>query len=138
MAEPSELNSSEPNTPEPNTFELGDLSDLVDGELRCFEHVGRDGIVVCRVGGDLFALDDNCSHADTPLSEGRLRGYGLTCPLHGASFDVRDGSHSGPPAWEGVATHEVVETDGVAVVVVGSRNRRDDGPVADGSRMQTR
>ena len=30
-------------------IELGDLSDLVDGELRCFENVGRDGIVVCRV-----------------------------------------------------------------------------------------
>lgn len=133
MAEPSE-----PNTSEPNTFELGDLSELADGELRCFEHIGRDGIVVCRVSGQLFALDDNCSHADTPLSEGRLRGYGLTCPLHGASFDVRDGSHSGPPAWEGVATHEVIETDGVAVVVVGPRNRGDDGPVADGSRMQTR
>jgi nitrite reductase/ring-hydroxylating ferredoxin subunit len=123
---------------ESNTFELGDLSDLVDGELRCFEAIGSDGIVVCRVAGRLFALDDNCSHADTPLSEGRLRGYGLTCPLHGASFDVRDGSHSGPPAWEGVAAHEVIETDGVAVVVVGVRDTGDDGPVADGSRMQTR
>ncbi len=108
---------------EVSTVELGDLGDLADGELRCFEHIGRDGIVVCRVAGQLYALDDNCSHADTPLSEGRLRGYGLTCPLHGASFDVRDGSHSGPPAWEGVAAHEVVETDGVAVVVIGGRNR---------------
>ena len=118
--------------------ELGDLSDLADGELRCFEDVGRDGIVVCRVGGQLYALDDNCSHADTPLSEGRLRGYAITCPLHGASFDVRDGSHSGPPAWEGVASHQVEETDGVAVVVMGGRGPRDDGPVADGSRMQSR
>ena len=121
-----------------DVIELGDLSDLDDGELRCFEHVGRDGIVVCRVGGQLYALDDNCSHADTPLSEGRLRGYAITCPLHGASFDVRDGSHSGPPAWEGVPSHPVVETDGVAVVTIGSGGPRDDGPIADGSRMQTR
>jgi 3-phenylpropionate/trans-cinnamate dioxygenase ferredoxin subunit len=118
--------------------ELGDLSDLADGELRCFEHVGRDGIVVCRVAGQLYALDDNCSHADTPLSEGRLRGYAITCPLHGASFDVRDGSHAGPPAWEGVVSHRVEETDGVAVVVLGGRAPRDDGPVADGSRLQSR
>lgn len=123
---------------ETGEFVLGDLSDLADGELRCFEDVGRDGIVVCRVAGQLYALTDNCSHADTPLSEGRLRGYGLTCPLHGASFDVRDGSHSGPPAWEGVPCHHVTETDGVAVVVVGGRDRGDDGPVADGSRMRTR
>ena len=65
------------------------------------------GIVVCRVAGELHAIEDNCSHADTPLSEGRLRGFNLVCPLHGASFDVRDGSHSGPPAWEGVPCHRL-------------------------------
>lgn len=123
---------------EPTTVELGDLGTLGDGELRCFEHVGQDGIVVCRVGGALYALDDRCSHADTPLSEGRLRGYRLTCPLHGVSFDVRDGTHSGPPAWEGVRCHQVTETDGVAVVVVGARTDPADEPVADGSRMRTR
>lgn len=111
-------------------IELGDLRDLADGQLRCFEQIGPDGIVVCRVRGELYALDDNCSHADTPLSEGRLRGYGLTCPLHGASFDVRDGTHSGPPAWEGVGCHQVEETDGVAVVVLGSTG--DDGSVRVG------
>jgi nitrite reductase/ring-hydroxylating ferredoxin subunit len=116
--------------------ELGDLSDLGDGQLRCFDEVGRDGIVVCRVAGELYALDDNCSHADTPLSEGRLRGYGLTCPLHGASFDVRDGSHSGPPAWEGVAAHRVEESDGVAVVVIGRGDADDQGP--DTGRLRTR
>jgi 3-phenylpropionate/trans-cinnamate dioxygenase ferredoxin subunit len=117
-------------------FELGDLTDLADGQLRCFEDVGRDGIVVCRVAGQLYALDDNCSHADTPLSEGRLRGFGLTCPLHGASFDVRDGTHSGPPAWEGVACHTVEEIDGVAVVVMGRGQRDDSGP--DAGRLRTR
>ena len=117
-------------------FELGDLRDLGDGQLRCFEDVGRDGIVVCRVGGALYALDDNCSHADTPLSGGRLRGYGLTCPLHGASFDVRDGAHSGPPAWEGVACHRVEESDGVAVVVLGRGGNGDPGP--DSGRLRTR
>ena len=116
--------------------ELGDLSDLGDGQLRCFEHVGRDGVVVCRVAGTLYALDDNCSHADTPLSEGRLRGYSLTCPLHGASFDVRDGSHSGPPAWEGVACHAVEEVDGVAVVVMGRGVEHDPGP--DAGPLRTR
>jgi 3-phenylpropionate/trans-cinnamate dioxygenase ferredoxin subunit len=111
-------------------IELGDLTDLADGEMRCFEDVGEDGIVVCRVDGRLFALDDNCSHADTPLSEGRLRGFTVTCPLHGASFDVRDGSHSGPPAWEGVPCHVVREVDGVSVVVL----READG----GDRLKSR
>lgn len=118
-----------------DSVELGDLSDLGDGEMRCFEDIGADGIVVCRVGGQLFALTDNCSHADTPLSEGRLRGHGLICPLHGASFDVRDGTHSGPPAWEGVPCHTVIEADGVAVVVMASD---DDERPSDGGRLQTR
>ncbi len=117
------------------SFELGDLSDLSDGEMRCFENIGADGLVVCRVEGELFALTDNCSHADTPLSEGRLRGHGLICPLHGASFDVRDGTHSGPPAWEGVPCHAVTEADGVAVVVMSGGD--DDSPSSDG-RLQTR
>jgi len=98
------------------SVELGDLSDLADGEMRCFEDVGRYGIVVCRAGGQLYALEDNCSHADTPLSEGRFRGFMVTCPLHGAQFDVRDGTHSGPPAWEGVPCHPVTESEtGVTV-----------------------
>ena len=62
-------------------IELGDLSGLADGELRCFDDIGRDGIVVCRAAGQLYALADNCSHADTPLSEGRLRGFGHDLPV---------------------------------------------------------
>ncbi|WP_420452244.1 Rieske (2Fe-2S) protein [Ilumatobacter sp.] len=118
-------------------IELGDLSDLDDGEMREFEDIGREGIVVCRVEGELYALTDNCSHADTPLSEGRLRGYSLTCPLHGASFDVRDGSHSGPPAWEGVACHRVSESDGVAVVELAGRDDSG-GDEPDAGRLRTR
>lgn len=91
--------------------ELGDLRDLTDGQMRTFEDIGDYGVVVVRAGGRLYALDDNCSHADTPLSTGRLRGTTLTCPLHGAQFDVRDGSHLGPPAFCGVACYELDTTD---------------------------
>lgn len=119
-------------------IELGDLSGLADGELRCFDDIGRDGIVVCRAAGQLYALADNCSHADTPLSEGRLRGFGLTCPLHGATFDVRDGSHSGPPAWEGVACHHVREVDGVAFVILQAMRTVESDLAPDTERFRTR
>ncbi len=119
-------------------IELGDLSGLADGELRCFDEIGRDGIVVCRAAGQLYALADNCSHADTPLSEGRLRGFGITCPLHGASFDVRDGSHSGPPAWEGVACHQVREVDGVAFVTLQAMRTADSDLAPETERFRTR
>jgi len=111
---------------------LGQLDDLADGEMRVFEDIGDYGIVVCRVGGQLYSLDDNCSHADTPLSEGRLRGAHITCPLHGASFDVRDGTHSGPPAWTGVPCHAVQVVDGEAVVEINA-TKRDDGGLGGGT-----
>lgn len=121
------------------TVELGDLGDLADGEMRCFEAVGEYGIVVCRYQGDLYALEDNCSHADTPLSEGRFRGATITCPLHGAAFDVRDGSHSGPPAWEGVAAYVVEERDdGVVVHLAASGDDRGDGYGEVGGMFRTR
>jgi len=116
---------------------LGHLADLSDGELRAFPDVGRYGVVVCRVAGQLHALEDNCSHADTPLSEGRLRGAMLVCPLHGAQFDVRDGSHQGPPAWEGVPCFAVEEgPDGVTVDLAPSGGNDTASDV--GGRFRTR
>ncbi len=123
---------------EPESFDLGDLSGLADGD-KTFVDVGEYGIVVCRVKGELFALEDNCSHADTPLSEGRLRGYNLTCPLHGTSFDVRDGTHSGPPAYTGVPCYKVEERDGVAVAIGSSSDDTDaDGFGEVGGMFRTR
>lgn len=119
---------------------LGDLSDLADGQMRVFEDIGEYGIVVCRVDGELYAIEDNCSHADTPLSEGRLRGAMLMCPLHGAGFDVRDGSHSGPPAYEGVACHRL-HLDDAGVVAVDIAPISDDEPGRNsdvGGRFETR
>lgn len=94
---------------------LGDLSALAEGDIHVCEF-GDLEVMVCRVGGTLHALEDLCSHADTPLSTGALQGYKIVCPLHGAQFDVRDGSHSGPPAYTGVRTFPVVEgPDGATI-----------------------
>ncbi len=129
---------SEASDPGDDLHELGDLSDLADGQMRVFPDLGEFGVVVCRVAGELHAVVDNCSHADTPLSEGRLRGAMLVCPLHGAAFDVRDGSHQGPPAWEGVGCFAVAETDGVATVDLRPREAGDADHRDVGGRFQTR
>ena len=76
-------------------------------------------MIVCRVGGVLHAIEDNCSHADTPLSEGRLRGHTITCPPHGAQFDVRDGARTGPPAPTDLDAYRVKEIDGPARLRLG-------------------
>lgn len=73
------------------------LDELPEGSMRAVRAGGRE-IVVCRVRGAVHALDNVCSHAFARLSEGRLRGTRLICPLHGAAFDVRDGRALGAPA----------------------------------------
>lgn len=98
------------------SIDLGDLSDLGDGRMQVFPDLGEHGVVVCRLAGQLHAVEDNCSHRDAKLSEGRLRGGLLTCPLHGAQFDVRTGEHQGPPASVPIACYAVDEADGHAVL----------------------
>ena len=96
--------------------ELGDLSDLRSGGMKVFRDVGPHGVVVCRVAGTLHAVENNCSHRDTPLADGRLRGALITCPLHGAQFDVRNGAHQGPPAFAPIACYQITESDGIASI----------------------
>ncbi|MEJ8567359.1 Rieske (2Fe-2S) protein [Elongatibacter sediminis] len=65
--------------------------------LACFDVEGV-GIVLCRFRDQVFALENQCSHALASFDEGRLRGNRIMCPLHGATFDIRDGSCTGAPA----------------------------------------
>ena len=85
--------------------------ELVDGQMRCAEIDGR-AVLVCRTRDGLHAVDAICTHAFARLDEGRLRGYRLICPLHGASFDVRSGTVLGPPATESLRSHASRTKDG--------------------------
>jgi nitrite reductase/ring-hydroxylating ferredoxin subunit len=80
--------------------------------------VGGREIVVCRTKAGLHALDNICTHAYARLNEGRLRGTRLICPLHGASFDVRDGRALGAPASRALATHAIEVVGDCAQVTV--------------------
>lgn len=74
-----------------------DVSDLAPGDMRVVEHAGTS-ILLCNVAGELFAVENLCSHAAVPLSEGELEGCELECVLHGAVFDVRTGEALALPA----------------------------------------
>lgn len=65
-------------------------TDLADGELTGVDVEGRR-VLLHRRGADVHAIDNVCSHAGGLLSRGELAGCVVTCPLHGARFDVRDG-----------------------------------------------
>lgn len=94
---------------------------LQDGEQASL-HVNGIDILLCRVAGDYYAVSDRCSHANQSLSQGRLRGFGISCPLHGARFDVRDGRCLGGPATHPIETFPTV-IEGDKVVVITTRDQ---------------
>ncbi|GGN65080.1 bifunctional 3-phenylpropionate/cinnamic acid dioxygenase ferredoxin subunit [Streptomyces albiflavescens] len=66
--------------------------------------------------GELFAIDDTCTHQDASLADGWLEGCEVECPLHASKFDLRTGAVDAPPAKLPVRTHEVVVEDGMIYV----------------------
>ncbi|MEQ3553015.1 bifunctional 3-phenylpropionate/cinnamic acid dioxygenase ferredoxin subunit [Pseudonocardia nematodicida] len=93
---------------------VGELSDIPVGESVRVQ--GEVAIAVFNADGELFAIDDTCTHQDASLSDGWLEGCAVECPLHAACFDLRTGAPSGPPAKTPVRTHEVVIDDGLVYV----------------------
>ncbi len=80
-------------------------------------------VAVVRDGDDWYAVEDECSHAAIPLSEGDVEGCEIECWLHGSRFDLRTGKPSGLPATEPVATYPVrVDGDDVLVDVTSPLN----------------
>jgi 3-phenylpropionate/trans-cinnamate dioxygenase ferredoxin component len=71
--------------------------------------------------GELYAIDDTCTHQDASLADGWLEGCEVECPLHAAIFDLRTGEPDGLLAREPVRTHRVViENNAVYVVLAGT------------------
>lgn len=69
--------------------------------------VGTSRIVLCQFDGELYAIEDKCSHADESLACGRIRNGWIACPAHGARFDLETGEVLGPPATEPIKTYPV-------------------------------
>jgi nitrite reductase/ring-hydroxylating ferredoxin subunit len=97
------------------------VKELPPGRMRSCRIAGRD-VVLCatREGGnyEVFALDNICTHALARMSEGRLKGARIMCPMHGAAFDIRDGSVCGGPATQPLITHRVRIVDGMIEVAL--------------------
>jgi len=94
------------------------LDDLPPGEGVRVDQA-EPAIAVFRTeDGDLYAIDDTCTHQDASLADGWLDGCEVECPLHASRFDLRTGKVDAPPAKVGVRTHPVTVTDGQIYVSV--------------------
>ncbi len=96
-------------------FKVARVDDLDEGELMA---VDVDGEPVClaKVHGRICAFTDECTHISGPLSEGELDGEVLTCPWHGAQFDVTTGKVLRGPARRDIATYAVKVEDNAVFV----------------------
>ncbi len=85
---------------------VAELNDLDDGELMAVE-VDAEPVCLAKVEGSVYAFTDNCTHISGPLNEGELEGEVLTCPWHGAQFNVRTGKVLRGPARQDILTYPV-------------------------------
>ena len=66
-------------------------TELADGDLATTK-AGEKEILLAKVDGKVYAIDNACGHLAYPLNAGRLDGHVVTCPWHFARFDVRTGA----------------------------------------------
>ena len=85
---------------------VAEKKDLPAGEAKAVEVNGQT-IALFNVDGQYFAIEDTCTHAGGPLSEGTVEGNEVTCPWHGGKFNLANGEVLGPPAFEGVKSFKV-------------------------------
>jgi 3-phenylpropionate/trans-cinnamate dioxygenase ferredoxin subunit len=91
------------------------INDLKPGKAA---RVEVNGVAVCvaRVGDEVFAVADTCSHSDASLSEGDVTDHKIECWLHGAEFDLRTGQALSLPATQPLQTFSV-QRDGDSITI---------------------
>jgi nitrite reductase/ring-hydroxylating ferredoxin subunit len=87
-------------------IKVASAADLAQGEAKCVEVAGKK-IALFNLDGRFYAIDDTCTHRGGPLCEGEVSGEEVTCPWHGAVYNIKTGAALGPPAPRGVARYAV-------------------------------
>jgi 3-phenylpropionate/trans-cinnamate dioxygenase ferredoxin subunit len=92
-------------------------AELPNGEKKALKLDDR-WILVVHAQNRLFAVSGMCSHQQKPLWNGRVRHCKITCPVHGARFDLETGAALDLPATQPIDTFEVRERDGWIEVAI--------------------
>jgi 3-phenylpropionate/trans-cinnamate dioxygenase ferredoxin subunit len=87
------------------------VDDIASGKFVKVE-VDQRPFIIARVEDRFYAVEDNCSHEDYPLSYGCLDGKRIKCSLHGSRFSLETGQPEDEPADEPIATYRVEVADG--------------------------
>jgi nitrite reductase (NADH) small subunit len=82
-------------------IKVAEIKDVKPGTGKVVQAEGHR-IALFNVAGTFHAIDNTCSHRSGPIGEGKLEGEVVTCPWHGAKFNVKTGEVLTPPARKGV------------------------------------
>ena len=103
---------------------LIELSALPAGRGRRVCRAGLD-LAVFRVSDAVYAIDDSCPHAGGSLSNGKLQGTRVTCPVHGLRFDLDNVSPPGAPTLE-VNKYPLQVVAGMVMLAVPDKRSQND------------
>jgi len=92
--------------------------DEIDPTIPFYVEINQQPLALYRVGNEVFATDDTCSHQEASLCEGTYAGYTVTCPRHGGQFDIRTGQAVKMPAVSPIAVFPVKVVDGEVYIAV--------------------
>jgi 3-phenylpropionate/trans-cinnamate dioxygenase ferredoxin subunit len=98
-----------------NFVKVASLEELKISKLMHVHEMQQD-ICLAYVDGEVYAIDDMCSHEDASLSKGSLHEDCVKCPLHGSRFDLKTGAALDEPAEDPVNTYPV-KIDGDDILV---------------------
>lgn len=96
-------------------FEVARI-DEIEPEEGLLVEAGEKSIALFNVEGELFAIDDTCTHRGASLSMGEVVGTEVSCPFHDARFCLRTGKVLSMPATEDVSTYPVSVENGVVYI----------------------
>lgn len=82
------------------------VEEIPDQSAKCVTVSGKR-IAIYNLGGEFYATDDTCTHALASLSEGEVSGDEIVCPLHFATFNIKTGACTGPPAYADLDTYNI-------------------------------
>ncbi len=97
-------------------------NEIAPGE-RIVVQIGRKWVIVFNVGGQFYAIEDQCTHDGGELADGALDGHEIRCTRHGAKFDVRSGAVTKAPALTPISAYDVRVEDGQVMVATTKRKK---------------
>ena len=93
-------------------IDIGSINEIPVGKTKRIEISPKQKILVCNVAGEFYAVDDRCTHEDSSLYLGCLKGGVIHCSLHGGQFNVKTGLAIAEPAEGQLRTYPIHQQEG--------------------------